>query len=326
MILTRTPLRISLFGGGSDIPSYYMREPGRVLSFTIDKYMYIALCKTAHTGIKLVYHEIEIAASPELIAHTRVRECLAEFDINSHIEISSFCEIPTKGTGLGSSSTFTVGLINALSTLKGTPMGKGKIAELACSIEIDRCGEPIGKQDQYAATFGGMNIFGFHPDKTDIIKPRIDPQILVNLNSNLMMFYTGITRSASDILNKQTSSISNDVLLRDMIDLTYQAETSLKAGFIDDIGDMLDKGWHLKRQLADNVSNEFIDSHYTKAINAGALGGKILGAGGGGYFLFYVPSHKHESVRHALSDLTEFKFNFENSGTTIVYNESKRTF
>jgi len=325
MILTRTPLRVSLFGGGSDIPSYYEREPGRVLSFTIDKYMYIALCRTAFKGVKVVYNEVELADSVSSVKHSRVRECLRGFGISSHVEISSFCEIPTKGTGLGSSSTFTVGLINALSNLLNMPMGKYDIANLACLIEIESCKEPIGKQDQFAAAFGGANVFGFHKDGVLIVKPAVSNVIIERLNNNLMMFYTGLTRNTSDILSAQSKSKTNDSLLKRMVGMTIDAEIALELGNLDDIGEMLDEGWQLKRQLAYNVSNDFIDMHYKKAMQAGALGGKILGAGGGGYLLFYVPLDKQEAVRQSLSNLEEFKFKFEDTGTTVVYNESKRT-
>lgn len=325
MILTRTPLRVSLFGGGSDLPSYYSENIGKVLSFTIDKYMYIALCRTALQGIKVVYNEVEQAANLEDVKHSRVRECLRDFDVHSHIEISSFCEIPTKGTGLGSSSTFTVGLINALSELKGISLNKADIARNACFIEMQMCNEPIGKQDQYAAAYGGCNIFEFNPkDYVTAINPGFERATLTNLNNNLMMFYTGISRNASDILGIQsTSTNSNILLLNTMVDMVDKAKNLLLKGDTDSIGAMLDEGWQLKKQLAYNVSNDLIDIQYKKAIQAGALGGKILGAGGGGYWLFYVPLERQEAVRKAMGNLQEFKFNFEDTGTTVVYNESK---
>lgn len=325
MILTRTPLRVSLFGGGSDLPGFYNTEPGRVISTTIDKYMYIALCKTAYEGIKVVYNEIETAQSLSDIKHSRVRETLDYFDINSHIEISSFCEIPTKGTGLGSSSTFTVGLINAVSRLKNIDLTKCDIAEDACHIEMYRCMEPIGKQDQYAAAYGGFNVFEFDRDGVKVIKPSISYITRKNLNDRLMMFYTGVTRNTSDILSVQSNNI-NYSHTRRMVDLSAQAEIALTEGSIEFIGEMLHEAWALKREFTPNTSNDFIDAYYSKALHAGAKGGKILGAGGGGYFLFYVPVEKQESVRQALSPLKEFKFNFEDTGTTVVYDESKPAF
>ena len=325
MILTRTPLRISLFGGGSDIPSYYNHNVGRTLSLTIDKYMYIALCRTAYEGVKLVYNEVELAPTASSISHSRVRHCLEKFDTDSHVEISSFCEIPTKGTGLGSSSTFTVGLINALASLKGIAMNKYDIAELACHIEMDLCNEPIGKQDQYAASFGGLNCFRYRSDQVVPITPNVSARTINDLNDNLLMFYTGITRNASDILSKQSSNDNNTTLTK-MVNIAIDAEIALEQNKLDTIGELLNESWQLKKQLADNVSNDFIDSHYKKAIDAGALGGKILGAGGGGFFLFYVPQKRRDHVRQALADLREFSFRFENSGTTVVYNESKRIF
>lgn len=328
MILTRTPLRVSLFGGGSDLPSYCEHRYGGVLSTTIDKYMYIALCRTAHEGIKVVYNEIEQAKTLEEIKHSRVRHCLQYYQQDSHLEISSFCEIPTKGTGLGSSSTFTVGLINALdnSVLKRpTPLNKLDIAKLASDIEINMCGEPIGRQDQYAAAIGGLNIFTFHRNNVSVTKADVDAITINKLDSNLLMFYTGQSRNASDVLTEQSTKDNSKILDR-MVDLVGHAHGALKECAVDDIGEYLNESWQLKKQLSSNVSNYFIDLFYDKALNAGALGGKILGAGNGGYLLFYVPQKHHNSVRWALEDLKEVKFNFEDTGTTVVYNESKRTF
>ena len=326
MILTRTPLRVSLFGGGSDIPNYYNEAPGAVLSTSIDKYMYIALCQTAYPGIKLVYNDVEQVTSVNEIKHTRVKQCLKHFGVGSHVEISSFCEIPTKGTGLGSSSTFTVGLINALSELCRTSLNKYDIAELACDIEMRQCREPIGKQDQYAAAFGGVNIIGFSNDSTAVANPGIAAEVINKLDNNLLMFYTGIKRSASDILSVQSKNTNKKAITQKMVDMVFTAQSLLKQGDTDSVGAMLDEGWQLKRQLSYNTSNEVIDHYYKQAMKAGELGGKLLGAGGGGYLLFYVPKADQRNVISALSDLMTFDFNFENSGTTVVYNESKRTF
>jgi D-glycero-alpha-D-manno-heptose-7-phosphate kinase len=323
MILTRTPLRISLFGGGSDIPDYYHRASGAVLSTSINKYMYIALCKTAYEGIKLVYNDIETVLDVEHIKHTRVKECLKAFNVSSNVEISSFCEIPTKGTGLGSSSTFTVGLINALKALKNVNLNKRDIAEMACDVEIYKCNEPIGKQDQYAAAFGGMKFYKFYSDKIEVIEPVVSQKTLDNLNNNLLLFYTGITRSTTDILNSQKKNKNKNRLIDTMVTMAYDAYAYLKNDDCDSVGQMLDEAWALKRQLSSDTSNKRIDHYYNLAMKAGALGGKLLGAGGGGYLLFYVPDNRKKDVLIALDDLMTFDFKFENSGTTVVYNESK---
>lgn len=323
MILTRTPLRISLFGGGSDIPSFYKKAMGAVLSTSINKYMYIALCNTVYDGIKLVYNEIEQTKKINDIKHLRVRECLKYFNISSNIEISSFCEIPTKGTGLGSSSTFTVGLINALASLNNTRLNKRDIAELACDIEISKCKEPIGKQDQYAAAFGGLNLIGFSNKETIVSHTNLPESTISKLDNNLLMFYTGIKRPASDILISQSKNKERDRITGRLVEMVFQAHKILQSGDVDSVGLLLDESWKLKRQLSYNTSSESIDAIYSRAIKAGALGGKVLGAGGGGYLLFYVPTENQESVYRELNDLKSFNFNFENTGTTVVYNESK---
>lgn len=326
MILTRTPLRVSFFGGGSDIPSYYLHSPGAVLSTTINKYMYIALCKTAYDGVKLVYNDIETVKDINQIKHSRVRESLKRFDITSNIEISSFCEIPTKGTGLGSSSTFTVGLISALKALKGQQHLTNKIADMACDIEINACGEPIGKQDQYAAAIGGLNIFKFSSNGVDFKPCSIDSKDVDKLDNNLMLFYTGVSRSASDQLKQQQENKNKNIILSQMVDQVEKAHNFLKRSDLDSFGSLLHDAWHLKKQLSYNTSSDKIDFYYDKAIKAGALGGKILGAGGGGYLLFYVPRDRQDDVAHALYDLMTFNFNLEFTGTRVVYNEAESIF
>jgi len=318
MILVKTPLRVSFFGGGSDIPSYYENYGGEVLSTTIDQYMYTALCKTSMDGIKVVYNDIEVAKSIDDIKHDRVRECLRYFNVNDHVEISSFAEIPTKGTGLGSSSTFTVGLLNALCKLNNWDVNKYELAELASYIEITACGEKIGKQDQYAAAFGGLNHIEFSKDETVVIPANIPNYVLNDLNDRLMMFYTGVTRSASDIISKQTDSLEHAGLMFQMVVMAKYGLNYLKQEQLDNFGNLLNDAWSMKRQLSDGVTNPQFDQYYKDAMNAGALGGKILGAGGGGFFLFYVPPKCQDAVRQALP-LKEFKFKFENKGSQVVY-------
>jgi D-glycero-alpha-D-manno-heptose-7-phosphate kinase len=317
MILVKTPLRISFFGGGSDIPSYYENFGGEVLSTTIDQYMYTALCKTSLDGVKVVYNDIEIAKSVDDIKHTRVKECLKYFNVHKHVEISSFAEIPTKGTGLGSSSTFTVGLIKALDKLLKWNMNKYEVAELASYIEIEACNEKIGKQDQYAASFGGMNHIEFSKDETIVTPVNIPNYTLSDLNDRLMMFYTGVTRSASDILSKQSQS--DPAAMFRMVVMAKYGLNYLKHNQLDDFGNLLNDAWTIKKSLSEGISNSEFDQIYYDAMVAGALGGKILGAGGGGFFLFYVPESKQQTVRDKLSHLKEFKFRFEDKGSQVVY-------
>lgn len=322
MILTRAPLRVSFFGGGSDLPAYYTKSPsgGVCLSTAIDKYMYIALIETPKKHVKLMYSEIEIVDNVDKIKHDIVRNALNHFSFKSGIEIGSFADIPTAGTGLGSSSTFTVALMQGLHYLRhGRDMSPYKLSEEACNIEIDMCGKSIGKQDQYASAYGGTNLFQFKADGDVDITPV--ETYLRPLNNNLMMFYTGKTRSANDILAKQSKAMNEEskfVIVDEMVKMTYEAYDHLMNDEIDNFGALLDKTWSLKKQLANGISDAKFDSIYKSAMTAGALGGKLLGAGGGGYFLFYVPEDNQEAVAEAVG-LERFDFTINAHGAEIVY-------
>lgn len=318
MIITRTPLRISLLGGGSDLPSYYNKKSGVVISTSINKYIQIAVnqCETNHC--RVVYSEMEVTDTSNNIKHDRVREILQYFNIKSNIEICSFSQVSTKGTGLGSSSTFTVGLLKALYTQLCLSHNKRDLAELACHIEIDRCREPIGKQDQYAATYGGFNIIRFYPDGVEVTPLNVRHSVLLDLNENLMCFSTGITRKTSDILSKQVKNLETDKsmnLTDDLVTIAEQGIKYLRKEQIDNFGSLLHESWMHKRELAKGITNDHIDSMYATAMSAGALGGKILGAGGGGYMLFYVPKNKRTSVRRAMEDFKQFHFRFTDFGS-----------
>lgn len=319
MIVTKTPLRISFFGGGSDIPQFYEKHYGVVISTTIDKHIYIAanICVANH--IKLVYSEMEYPNSVEDIKHNRIKEILKYFNISSNIEIASFSDVPTKGTGLGSSSTFTVGVISAISQHLGIKLNKKQLAELACEIEINRCGEPIGKQDQYAATYGGFNILGFDKNSVAVIPYYFDEETLKKLENNLFAYNTGINRLTSSILSKQVDSLKTDGNTfnntKKMVDLTQKAIFYLEKNDIDTFGSLLDETWNLKKTLAENISNEVIDNMYASGIKSGAIGGKLLGAGGGGYMLFYVPEQNHDKFLHQMKKYEKFNFKFVDYGT-----------
>jgi len=324
MIVTRTPLRVSFFGGGTDLPEYFNQRTGRCLSAAINVYMHIVINETPHKRVKACYDDIEIAETASDIKHNRIRESLLEYSVLNNIEVSSFCHIPTKGTGLGSSSSFTVGLCTALAKRNGITPSPKELAESAYYIERVRCKESLGKQDQYAAAYGGLNLFTFNNRETKVERVDIKPLVQQQLENNLLFFYTGIKRNANDILleqAKQTSSGANVHHLQELANCADVGAGYLKNNEIDRFGSLLHYAWELKRQLQKNVSNFIIDDYYSKALKAGALGGKLLGAGGGGYLMFYVKPDKQEQVRKVLN-LPEYKFKFSETGTEVVYENS----
>lgn len=319
MIVTSTPLRLSFLGGGSDIPQYFNKKAGMVISTTIDKKIQIAVnsCQTNH--IRAVYSEMEVVSNRNLIKHDRIRESLKLLEISNNIEICSFSDVPTKGTGLGSSSTFTVGLLHALYNFNGQTFNKRDLAETACEIEIDRCKEPIGKQDQYAAAYGGFNVIRFDSSGVEVTPVNIGSASLEKLNLNLMCFSTGISRSTADILSDQVNNVINDqAVFQSTTDLVNLAELGLfylRNNKIDDFGALLHEAWELKKKLSDKISNDYIDLMYDTAIGAGAIGGKVLGAGGGGYMLFYVPEQLQSKVSRAMREYKRFHFKFTDQGS-----------
>lgn len=324
MIVTKTPLRVSLFGGGSDIESFYANEPGAVLSVTIDKYVRLAVQRVARPHIKLMYSEVEQVNAPEQLKHDRARECLKHFGITSNIEIASFADIPTKGTGLGSSSSFTVGLVQALSTYQGIHLSRYDVANLSCDIEIVKCGEKIGKQDQFAATYGGFNYMEFSRSGVDVATVNIDSRYLEMFADQLLCFYTGQVRSANTILQEQVSNLeqkNQDAFFRtrEMVDMARTARAELQAGRLNNVGALLDDAWRIKKKMASMISNPTIDQMYEDARSAGALGGKILGAGGGGYLLLYVPFERQPDVMRKLKGFELFTFNFTDERSRVVY-------
>lgn len=327
MIVTKTPLRVSFFGGGSDLPEYFNHQQGAVLSAAIDVNMYITINESPKQRIKACYDEIEIVDTTAYLNHDRIRETLLHYDIHNNLEVASFCHIPTKGTGLGSSSSYTVGLCKALSEYTKHPITKYELAEAAYFIERERCNEKLGKQDQYAAAFGGINLFEFYSNNVQAVPINITADTILKLQKNLMFFYTGITRVANDILEKQASDSTNNSdtknNLKRLVDCAYDGVKILtKSSRLNDFGGILDYAWALKRQLTKGVSNELIDSYYSDAMSAGAIGGKLLGAGGGGFLMFYVPLHKQQSVREALQHLKEYKFDFSFNGSEVALNDN----
>lgn len=324
MIVTKTPLRISFFGGGTDLPEYYNNYPGAVLSTTIDVNMFIAINSSPKERIKACYDKIEIVDNSAYLEHNRIRETLLNFGIYNNLEISSFCHIPTKGTGLGSSSSFTVGLCNAIYEKNKHKSTKYELAETAYFIERQRCNEKLGKQDQYAASFGGINFIQFFSNDVSVIPVNISADTIINLQKHLMFFYTGITRVANDILeeqSKKTEDKTNINFLKELADMAYDGSKILsKSNRIKDLGSMLDHGWNIKKKLTNNITNSSIDEYYSTACKNGAIGGKLLGAGGGGFLMFFVPPNKQNQVRESLP-LKEYTFNISLKGSEVVLND-----
>jgi D-glycero-alpha-D-manno-heptose-7-phosphate kinase len=321
MIISRTPFRISFTGGGSDLQSFYRRYHGAVVSTTIDKYMYIMIHPYFHNKIRIKYSRLEDVDTINEIKHPLVRECLRMVGIAKGLEIASIADVPA-GTGIGSSSAFAVGLLNALRSYKNKPVNKERLARDACRIEIDMLKEPIGKQDQYAASYGGFNYIRFNPNGKVIVEPiRLNVGLKRKLENNLLLFYVGNERRAAKILKRQQDNMAKKDrfdIVKQLVGLADCLKDSLKKGKIDDFGEVLNQGWQLKKKIVDIISNPRLDEYYKKALTAGAIGGKLLGAGGGGFFLFYCRPKSQSSLRKALN-LRELKFNFEEEGSKIIH-------
>lgn len=324
MIITRTPFRMSFAGGGTDLKVFYDIENGAVLSTSINRYMNIAVHKSFEDHILLKYSKTELVKDAKDIEHKRIKHCFLKTNTKSFLEVTSFADIPSKGTGLGSSSAFTVGMLKALYTLKHQNKDNNTLAKEACDIEINDLHEPIGKQDQYACAVGGLNLIEFNKDDSVFVEPITIPKNIKNeLDESLLMFYTGIARDAGSILTEQKVNSSQKDKFNNLVkmrNLAYELRDTLMQQDISSFGETLNKGWILKKELASGVSNKIIDNYYNKAISAGAYGGKLLGAGGGGFLLFYCPVEKQDNLRKALG-LREMKFSFDPQGSRIIYLE-----
>jgi D-glycero-alpha-D-manno-heptose-7-phosphate kinase len=323
MIVSKTPLRMSYVGGGSDLPSFYREEMGAVLSTSIDQYVYITVNKKFDGKIRLSYSKTEEVDRASQIEHPLVREALSVMSIHGGIEITSVADIPSKGTGLGSSSSYTVGLLNALYAFKNQYASKELLASQACDIEINRCGEPIGKQDQYAVAYGGLNLIRFHPNDTVSVDPVIcKSELLHQIEDSTLVIYTGRTRSASVILKQQSEAMQLDdrrALLRRMVQLAFELKKELESGSIVNFGSILNENWRLKAQLSEGITDPQIDEWYSSGLKAGASGGKLLGAGNGGFLMFFAPQERHNSIKKALYGLQPVTFRFDANGAQIVY-------
>lgn len=321
MIMAKAPFRISFIGGGSDLESFYGREYGAVISTSINKYMYIMIHPYFHDKIRVKYSKTEDVEDIDELKHPLVRECLRLTGIEKGIEIASIADVPA-GTGIGSSSTFTVCLLHALYTYKRKFVSKERLAKDACKLEINILKEPIGKQDQYAASYGGLNYIRFNRDETVFVEPIVwDSGLKRRLERNLLMFYVGNVRKASRILKEQKKNMSKEdkyEKIRKMVQLAEELRDSLNRGRIRAVGEIMHEGWLLKKELARGVSNSTFDHYYKTALKAGAVGGKLLGAGGGGFLLFYCEPKYQNMVRRSLNQ-RELKFRLDNEGAKIIY-------
>ncbi len=326
MIITRTPLRISFVGGGSDLPAFYEQEPGAVVSTAIDKYIYITTNPKFDHKIRASYSITEIVDGVDELQHELIRESMKLLGITSSIEITSISDIPSQGTGLGSSGSYTVGLLNALYAANGHMAGAERLAGEACHVEMDLCHHPSGKQDQYIAAYGGLQYIRFNPDGSVFTDPVICRQkTKKDLQAGLLMFYTGMTRKTRNLLSEQAKLTrekpDKQASLRKMVGLAGQLLEALEANDLGGFGEILHTGWMEKRKLTAHISNTQIDGWYRRARAAGAIGGKISGAGGGGFLLLYAPPEKHGDITRALPELRPVPFRFSPQGSKVIYVE-----
>jgi len=324
MIIARSPLRISLGGGGTDVPSYYQEHEGFLLAAAIDRYVYVTVMRPFTEGIYLKYSEIEQVAQVVNIKHPIIREVLTEFQLKTpQIEITTLADIPS-GTGLGSSGSFTTALVKALYAHYRKNIHPAQLAEMACKIEIEKLGEPIGKQDQYIAAYGGITEFNFHKDGSVTSAPlNLSVQTVHDLEDNLLLFFTGISRSAGSILKDQVEkSKANDLKMIENLhftkDLGVRSKAALVEGDTKKFGELMHEHWEHKKSRSFGMTSDFIDDAYAQAIQAGAVGGKLVGAGGGGFLMFYADDK--EMLRRKMSELglEEVRFQFDFEGTKVI--------
>ena len=324
MIIARSPLRITLGGGGTDLPSYYRDHEGFLIAAAIDKYVYVTVMRPFTPGIYLKYSQLEHVELAKDVLHPIIRESIQMLDFKTpQIEITTLADIPA-GTGLGSSGSFTTALLKALYAHRKRLLHPGELAEMACHIEIDRLGEPIGKQDQYIAAYGGLTCFTFNADDSVVAKPlAVSMDSLFDLEDNLLLFFTGYSRGAGSILRDQktrTQKHDNDMLnnLHFVKELGYRSQKALEAGNVSLFGELMHEHWEHKKRRSGGMSNPQIDEWYELGMKNGAVGGKLVGAGGGGFLMFYAADRN--KLRHAMAraGLEEVRFRFDFEGTKIV--------
>ena len=324
MIIVRTPLRISFIGGGTDLASFYSNFSGAVISATINKYVYIAINKIFEEKVRLVYSSVEERASFSDFNHQIVKNVGSKLDFDKYVEIHSIADVPSQGTGLGSSSTFTVGLLNAIGAYQGIEFSSDELASMACEVEIGMCNEPIGKQDQYSAAYGGLNKFCFLKDgRVDRQPIAVTESCISQLFSNLLVFYTGRTRAAKTILKEQdelNASEKNQHVLLEMMRMIPDFQNALLKGDLKELGHILGVSWNLKKSLVSGISDTELDEIYNIALNNGAYGGKLLGAGGGGFMVFLAPPQNHERIKESLRGLRSQNWKYCSNCSEIIFN------
>jgi D-glycero-alpha-D-manno-heptose-7-phosphate kinase len=322
MIISQTPFRVSFAGGGTDLPAFYRREPGAALSTTIAPHMYVTIHRRFEPTIRVRYSRTETARTLDEVQHELVREAMHMTGVRGGVEITTLADIPSAGSGLGSSSAVTVGLLHALFAYRGRQVTAEELADRACAIEIDRCRKPIGKQDQYAAAYGGICDLHFGTgDRVVVDQLDLVPSIRRQVQDELLLFYTGTTRSADNILGEQKANIADRFTqLVQLRDLAGEAAEGLREGDVDVLGAALNKSWAAKRELASGVSNSQIDAAVEAALGAGASGAKVTGAGGGGFLLVVCPLERQRAVRDRLADMKELPIKIEPFGSRVVLN------
>lgn len=324
MIITQTPLRISLAGGGTDLAKYYLNHEGFVVSTAIDKYLYVIVKERFDDLIYVDYSKKEIVNNIDDIQHDLVREAARLTNLKNGFEVMMLADIPSEGSGLGSSSSLTVGLLNAFYLYQGILVTSRQLAEHACKIEIENLKRPIGKQDQYIAAFGGLKSIKFCKNDTVELKDiELDSEHKRRLGSNLLLFFTNTTRKASSILEEQSNRIDETLEFHHKIkELAYNAESSLHKRDINKIGEYLKINWDMKKKLAGNISNPDIDTMTEKAMSGGALGAKISGAGGGGFLLVYCERNNQDRLRESMKEYRELPFLLEKFGSRVIFNQT----
>jgi D-glycero-alpha-D-manno-heptose-7-phosphate kinase len=321
MIISQTPYRVSFAGGGTDLPVFYRREFGAVLSTTIDQHIYVTIHRRFESTIRVSYSRTEVASTLDEVQHELVREAMKRVEVDEPLEITTIGDIPS-GTGMGSSSSLTVGLLMALHGYRHRVVTSRLLAEQACQIEVDVLGKPIGRQDQYAAGFGGLNYIRFNPDDTVDVEPvPCRPETIVELEKQVLLVYTGQTRDANLILERQSGVTADRMdVLRSMRDLAHEMREALCGqGDLDRFAALLHEGWELKRSLGCGISNDQVNVWYEAARRAGAVGGKLLGAGGGGFLLLMAPPWRHRAIREALGRPRELPFQIARHGSRLIF-------
>jgi D-glycero-alpha-D-manno-heptose-7-phosphate kinase len=326
LIVVRTPLRVSFLGGGTDFDDFFMRHGGAVVSTAIDKYVYIIIKKRYDNLIRVSYSKQEVVATIYDLEHEIIREAMKRTGVTKGVEIITLADVPSHGTGLGSSSSVCAGLLHALFAYKGEYKSPDELAQEACRIEIDILKKPIGRQDQYIAAYGDMQFITFGSEGIVLERVDIPDEDKRRFERNLLLFDTGLTRNSNEVLAEQMTNIELRLdTLHVMRDSAYKARELIAAGAFDDFGLLLDENWELKKQLSFMISNPEIDDMYRDARKAGALGGKITGSGGGGFLLLYCSQEHRDGVSAALGRLRELPFRFERTGSRVIYSDSSET-